>query len=100
QLDDDVDVGCRGERQRVLLPAHTIEVDVALLGLGACAHGHKLEAPAAAQRQQAIVLGQQLDDASAYGAEAGDADLQWSSHGRLVQARALSGVMLSPTPRR
>ena len=58
------------------------KVDVALLGLRAGAHGDQFEAPAAAQRQQAIVLGEQLHNASTDGAEAGDADLQGSSHGR------------------
>ena len=44
------------------------------LALRAGADRHELERPAAAQRQQPAVLGQQLDDASAHGAEAGDAD--------------------------
>ena len=63
QLDHDVDVGCGGQRHRILLPAHAGEVDVALLGLAARAHGDQLERPAAAQRQQPAVLGQKLDDA-------------------------------------
>ena len=46
------------------------------LALRARAHGDELERPAAAQRQQPAVLGQQLDDAGADGAEAGDADFQ------------------------
>ena len=76
QLDHDVDVGRGGERQRILLPAHAGEVDVALLGLAARAHRDQLERPAAAQRQQPAVLGQKLDDACAHGAEAGDADFE------------------------
>ena len=63
QLDHDVDVGCGGQRHRVPFPAHAGEVDVALLGLAARAHGDQLERPAAAQRQQPAVLGQKLDDA-------------------------------------
>ncbi len=60
QLDDDVDVRRRGQRQRVVFPAQPREIDVALLGLERARDGHELEPPAAAQRQQAVVLGEQL----------------------------------------
>ena len=59
------------------------------LALRARAHGDQLEAPAAAQRQQPAVLGQQLHDARAHGAEAGDADLERSSHGGLIRQDAV-----------
>ena len=63
QLDHDVDVGRGSKRQRILFPADAGEVDVALLGLAARAHGHEPERPAAAQREEPAVLGQKLDDA-------------------------------------
>ena len=80
QLDHDVDVGRGGERQRIALPAHCRKVDVALPGLGTRAYRHQPERPAAAQRQQAVVLGQKLDHAGANSAEAGDADFEGLSH--------------------
>jgi hypothetical protein len=85
QLDHDVDVARHGQRQRILLPAHAVKIDVALLGFGACAHRDELEAAAAAQRQQAIVLGQQLDHTGTDGAQPGNADLQGRIHWGLIR---------------
>src|SRR5262249_6327163 len=81
QLDHDVDVGGVGERHRVGLPAHAGKVDVAPLGPAACARRDEPERAAAAQRQEPAVLGQELDNACAHGAEAGDADSEGSVHG-------------------
>ncbi len=89
ELDHDVDVGRRCERQRIGLPAHAGNIDVALAGPAAGADRDEFQRPAAAQREQPAVLGQQLDDASAHGAEAGDADSERGSHGGLIRQDAL-----------
>jgi hypothetical protein len=81
QLDHDVDVGRRGERERIAFPAHAGHIDVTLLASAARADRNELEGTAATQRQQSIVLGHQLDDARTHGTEPGDADLERRIHG-------------------
>ncbi len=89
QLDHHVDVARVSERERIAVPAHAAEVDITFLPGVACAHCHKLECAAAAQRQEAVVFGQQLDHSGADGAEAGDADLQGRFHWSLIRQTAL-----------
>ena len=85
QFHNDVDIGGRGECQRILLPAHAGEIDIALLGARAGTDGDQLQGTSAAQRKQPAMFGHQLDHAGTDGAETGNAYSERGFHGRLIR---------------
>ena len=71
-----IDVGQIGQRQRIIDPMQFLEVGAAILVAVARGDRHHLDRARTMQAQDLGILGQQLDDARADRAEAGDADLQ------------------------
>ena len=80
QLDDDIDGGVGGQRQRIVPPVEPGEGDAALLGPVARGDRDRLDAPARPLFQQRRIVAEQREHAATHRAQPGDADAQRIRH--------------------
>ena len=72
QFDDDIDVGRMRERHRIVEPVQPTDVESTVLGRIARRHRRHRDRPPGARGDDVGILAQQLENAAADGAEAGN----------------------------
>ena len=80
QLDDHVGIATRDQFGGIVAPGEAGEIDAAIARLVTRRNRDDLDRAAGAALDQRAVLVEQLDDAAADGAEAGERHAQWFGH--------------------
>ena len=81
QLDEHIDAGILGQGDRIVEPFDAGRVDAAVLALVACRYPNQFDRPAGALSEARFMRVKQVEQASADGAKAGDAQGERFLHG-------------------
>jgi hypothetical protein len=95
RLDHQIDVVAAGERDRVVLPGVGGEVDAAVAVARAGGDRGDLDGPSGAPGEQVGMRLDDLHDAGAHRAEAGEGDAQGIGHGRFLGAESAGGSAIA-----